>query len=137
MIGLPVSSYRTTFNVPDSWKGRRIRLRFDGVYSAYYVWVNGHKVGYAEDSCLPSEFDITGYVAGGENVLAVEVYRWSDGSYLEDQDFIRYSGIYRGVLIWAEPKNGIRDYFVRTHLDGRIEVDCPGATWKLYDAGLV
>ena len=130
----PVSSYRTTFNVPDSWKGRRIHLRFDGVYSAYYVWVNGHKVGYAEDSCLPSEFDITGYVAGGENVLAVEVYRWSDGSYLEDQDFIRYSGIYRGVSIWSEPKDGIRDYFVRTYLDGRIEVDCPGATWKLYDA---
>ena len=110
----PVSSYRTTFAVPEDWKGRRIHLRFDGVYSAYYVWVNGRKVGYAEDSCLPSDFDITGLVKDGENLLAVEVYRWSDGSYLEDQDFIRYSGIYRGVSIWAEPKDCIRDYAVAT-----------------------
>lgn len=110
----PVSSYRTRFAVPEGWEGRRINLRFDGVYSAYYVWVNGRKVGYAEDSCLPSEFDITPFVREGENLLAVEVYRWSDGSYLEDQDFIRYSGIYRDVSIWAEPKKAIRDYFVTT-----------------------
>lgn len=118
----PVSCYRTTFTVPDGWEGRRIHLRFDGVYSAYYVWVNGRKVGYAEDSCLPSEFDITPYLdhpvtshqPPATNTLAVEVYRWSDGSYLEDQDFIRYSGIYRGVSIWAEPQQAIRDYFVTT-----------------------
>lgn len=145
----PVSSYRTRFTVPPEWAGRRIILRFDGVYSAYYVWVNGQKVGYAEDSCLPSEFDITPYLnspntpnpqtskhpnAPALNTLCVEVYRWSDGSYLEDQDFFRFSGIYRGVTLWAEPTDGIRDYAVRTHLDGRIEVDCPGASWTLYDA---
>ena len=145
----PVSSYRTRFTVPPEWAGRRIILRFDGVYSAYYVWVNGQKVGYAEDSCLPSEFDITPYLnssntstpqtskhpnAQTSNTLCVEVYRWSAGSYLEDQDFFRFSGIYRGVTLWAEPTDGIRDYAVRTHLDGRIEVDCPGASWTLYDA---
>ena len=69
----PVSSYRTTFTVPANWKGREVILRFDGVYSAYYVWVNGEKVGYAEDSTLPSEFDITKYLKDGENLLAVEV----------------------------------------------------------------
>ena len=112
----PVSCYRTIFTVPADWKGRRLHLRFDGVYSAYYVWVNGRKVGYAEDSCLPSDFDITDFVKEGRNLLAVEVYRWSDGSYLEDQDFIRYSGIYRGVSIWAEPRQAIRDFFVTTEV---------------------
>ena len=123
----PVSSYRRMFTVPSNWKGRRLHLRFDGVYSAYYVWVNGKKVGYAEDSCLPSEFDITDFVKEGENLLAVEVYRWSDGSYLEDQDFIRYSGIYRGVSIWAEPQKAIRDYFVTTE----VADDFKSATVKI------
>ena len=80
----PVSSYRTTFTVPTDWAGRDVILRFDGVYSAYYVWVNGKRVGYAEDSKLPSEFDITPYLRDGANLLAVEVYRWCDGSFLED-----------------------------------------------------
>jgi len=143
----PVSSYRRTFSVPESWKGRRVHLRFDGVYSAYYVWVNGKRVGYAEDSCLPSEFDITEYLNHADNstnLLAVEVYRWSDGSYLEDQDFIRYSGIYRGVTLWAEPADGIRDYFVTTvPADGykswslKVEVEGRGrgpCSASLYDA---
>ena len=146
----PVSSYRTTFTVPPEWKGRRVILRFNGVYSAYYVWVNGRKVGYAEDSCLPSEFDITEYLNVPTtndqrlttNSLAVEVYRWSDGSYLEDQDFIRFSGIYRGVSIWAEPKSPIRDYFVTTELADnhssavvRVKVDCAlPVSATLYDA---
>ncbi len=118
----PVSSYRTKFTIPSDWKGRTVYLRFDGVYSAYYVWVNGKKVGYAEDSCLPSEFDITPYLSelgdgekrSQEHVLAVEVYRWSDGSYLEDQDFFRFSGIYRDVTLFAAPKPEIRDFQVRT-----------------------
>jgi len=128
----PVSSYRTTFTVPADWAGRRVILRFDGVYSAYYVWVNGKKVGYAEDSKLPSEFDITPYLvpndapgtkhqapgtrhqAPGTNLLAVEVYRWCDGSYLEDQDMFRYSGIYRDVTLWAMPRDGIWDFAVKT-----------------------
>ena len=130
----PVSSYRTTFTVPADWKGRDVILRFDGVYSAYYVWVNGQKVGYAEDSKLPSEFDVTAFLRDGENLLAVEVYRWCDGSYLEDQDMFRYSGIFRDVTLWARPKDGIWDFTVKTFADGRISVDCPGASWKLYDA---
>ncbi len=142
----PVSSYRTRFAVPPEWKGRRVILRFNGVYSAYYVWVNGKKVGYAEDSCLPSEFDITRFISdspGADNVLAVEVYRWSDGSYLEDQDFIRFSGIYRGVSIWAEPKKPIRDYFVTTDVNDdfssavvRLDVKCEApVSAALYDSG--
>ena len=141
----PVASYRTRFTVPENWRGRRVVLRFEGVYSAYYVWVNGQKVGYAEDSCLPSEFDITHCLrAEGENLLAVEVYRWCDGSYLEDQDMTRYSGIYRGVQLMAEPLDGIGDFAVRTHPAGgyerwRIEVASEGEDWSrtsaaLYDA---
>ena len=110
----PVSSYRTTFTVPDGWKGRDVILRFDGVYSAYYVWVNGRLVGYAEDSKLPSEFDVTGFLKPGENLLAVEVYRWCDGSFVEDQDMLRYSGIFRDVTLWAKPKDGIWDFAVKT-----------------------
>ena len=112
----PVASYRTAFTLPAEWEGRRTILRFDGVASAYYVWVNGRKVGYAEDSKLPSEFDVTGFVRGGgrANVLAVEVYRWCDGSYLEDQDMFRFSGIFRDVAIWSMPNDGIWDFVVRT-----------------------
>jgi len=113
----PVSSYRRTFTVPSGWKGRDVFLRFDGVYSAYYVWVNGRKVGYAEDSKLPSEFNITGFLKDGENLLAVEVYRWSDGSYVEDQDMFRYSGIYRDVTLFAAPRTELNDFYVTTTFD--------------------
>lgn len=139
----PVSSYRRKFTVPENWKGREVFLRFDGVYSAYYVWVNGEKVGYAEDSKLPSEFNITKYLdsaPGAENTLAVKVYRWCDGSYIEDQDMTRFSGIFRDVSIWSMPKDGIWDFSVRTSLqnayrDAEIEISgCPGAKWDLYDA---
>ena len=113
----PVSSYRRTFAVPKEWKGRDVFLRFDGVYSAYYVWVNGERVGYAEDSKLPSEFNITRFLKDGENLLCVEVYRWCDGSYLEDQDMFRFSGIYRDVSIFAAPKTRIDDFRVMTGPD--------------------
>ena len=113
----PVSSYRTRFTVPADWKGRNVYLRFDGVYSAYYVWINGRKVGYAEDAKLPSEFNVTKYLKDGDNLLAVEVYRWSDGSYLEDQDMFRFSGIFRDVSIFATPKTEIRNFVVTTKLD--------------------
>jgi beta-galactosidase len=130
----PVGSYRRKFTVPESWKGRRTILRFDGVYSAYYVWINGEKVGYAEDSKLPSEFDVTRFLRPGENVLAVEVFRWCDGSYLEDQDMTRFSGIFRDVTLWSMPHDGIWDFKVDAKCDGSLAVDCPGASWKLYDA---
>ena len=113
----PVSSYRRTFSVPESWKDRRVILRFEGVGSAFYVWVNGKKVGYAEDSKLPSEFDITEFLnASGTNLLAVQVFKWCDGSYLEDQDMFRFSGIFRDVSLWSMPKDGIWDFKVSEKL---------------------
>ena len=137
----PVTSYRTTFTVPEGWKDRRVILRFDGVYSAYYVWVNGRRVGYAEDSKLPSEFDITDYLAPqNPNSLAVEVYRWCDGSYLEDQDMFRFTGIFRDVTIWSMPKDGIWDFAVKTRpVDGYERWDLElemenGESASLYDA---
>lgn len=136
----PVSSYRRKFTLPANWKERRVILRFDGVYSAYYVWVNGRKVGYAEDSKLPSEFDVTDFVKEGENTLAVEVYRWCDGSYLEDQDMTRYSGIFRDVTLWSMPKDGIWDFTVKTiPVDGYenwiLELELEnGDSASLYDA---
>ena len=114
----PVSSYRRTFSVPREWKDRNVFIRFEGVASAFYVWVNGQKVGFSEDSRLPAEFNIQKYLKEGENQLAVEVYRWSDGSYLEDQDFFRLSGIFRSVSLFATPKNELRDFVVQTKLDG-------------------
>ncbi len=113
----PTGHYRRTFEVPAAWDGREIFLHFEGVDSACYVWVNGQMVGYSQESRLPAEFNITPYVTPGHNVLAVQVLRWSDGSYLEDQDFWRLSGIYRSVWLWSAPKVHIRDFFVRTDLD--------------------
>ena len=113
----PVGSYRRQFTIGEDWKDRQILLHFDGVKSAFYIWVNGQKVGYSQDSMTPAEFNITQYLKAGENILAVEVYRWSDGSYLEDQDMWRLSGIYRNVYLFATPQVHIRDFFVRTDLD--------------------
>jgi len=113
----PVGSYCRNFEIPEAWNGRQIFLVFDGVDSAFYVWVNGEMVGYSEDSRLPAEFNITKHVHPGENTLAVQVYRWSDGSYLEDQDMWRMSGIYRDVYLFCTPDIHIRDFFVRTELD--------------------
>ncbi|GAB4513023.1 MAG: hypothetical protein Kow0047_24540 [Anaerolineae bacterium] len=113
----PTGCYRRTFTVPESWAGRRIFLAFEGVDSAFHVWVNGQLVGYSQDSRLTAEFDVTPYLRPGENVLAVRVYRWSDGSYLEDQDFWRLSGIYRDVYLWAAPTVHVRDFAIVTDLD--------------------
>ncbi|MCL2741203.1 MAG: hypothetical protein FWE70_03720 [Oscillospiraceae bacterium] len=93
----PVGSYIRGFTVPDAWEGKPVYLSFQGVESAFYVWVNGDMVGYSEDSFTPAEFDVTPYLRKGENVLAVEVFRWCDGSWMEDQDFFRLSGIFRDV----------------------------------------
>ena len=113
----PVGSYRTEFTVPDSWKSRQVFIVFDGVESAFYLWINGQKVGYSEDSRTPAEFDLTPYLKPGKNILAAEVYRWSDGSYLEDQDFWRMSGIFRDVYLFSTPKVHVRDFYVRADLD--------------------
>ena len=116
----PVGSYRRTFELPPAWGGRRVFLHFAGVRSAFYAWVNGRPVGYSEGSMTPAEFEITPYVQDGTNVLAVEVYRWSDGSYLEDQDMWRLSGIYREVFLYSTGPVRIEDFAVRTEADPRI-----------------
>jgi beta-galactosidase len=113
----PVGSYRRTFEVPADWGDKQIFLHFDGVMSACYVWINGQMVGYHEDSMTPAEFNVTKYLRPGENDVAVEVYRWSDGSYLEDQDMWRLSGIYRDVYLFARPAVHIRDFFAQTEFD--------------------
>ena len=108
----PVGSYITSFEVTPQMKDKVLYLHFEGVKSAMYLWVNGHKVGYSENSMSPAEFDITDYVKPGSNKLAVEVYRWSDSSYIEDQDMWRFSGIFRPVELWVRPQTNIRDYRV-------------------------
>ncbi|MDO6415793.1 glycoside hydrolase family 2 TIM barrel-domain containing protein [Sphingomonas sp. BIUV-7] len=124
----PVGSYRRDVDVPAGWAGEDVILHIGAAGSAYYVWVNGQKVGYSEDSKLPSEFDVTRFLHPGKNVVAIQVYRWSDGSYLEDQDFWRVSGIEREVFLMAAPKTRIRDFFVHAGLDdayrdGKLAVD--------------
>ncbi len=113
----PVGSYRRAFTVPASWQGRQVFIHFDGVESAFYIWVNGQEAGYSEDSRTPAEFNITKYLRPGPNVLAVEVYRFSDGSYLEDQDFWRLSGIFRDVYLFSTADLHIRDFEIRTPFD--------------------
>ncbi len=114
-----IGSYRTTFAVPQSWKARQIFVQFAGVDSAFYLWINGEKVGYSQGSRTPAIFNITNYLSPGRNVLAAEVYQHCDGSYLEDQDFWRLSGIFRDVFIWSAAELHIRDFFVKTDLDDR------------------
>ena len=128
----PTGQYRRTFTLPDGWEGRdgiatnttgqtfqkgQTFLRFEGVMSAFYVWVNGQRVGYSQGSMEPSEFNITPYIKKGENQIAVEVYKYSDGSYLEDQDFWRFGGIHRDVLLYHTPDIRLRDVAVRTTPD--------------------
>lgn len=113
----PVGSYLKDFTLPQGWESQQVILHFAGVSSAFYLWVNGEFVGYSQDSRLPAEFDVSDFVKSGNNTIAVEVYRWSDGSYLEDQDHWRMSGIHREVMLMAQPKVSINDYFVRTRFD--------------------
>ena len=114
----PVGQYRRTFTLPQEWQGSgQTFLRFDGVISAFYVWVNGKKVGYSQGSMEMSEFNITPYLVNGENHIAIEVYRYSDGSYLEDQDFWRLSGIHRDITLYHTPDVRLRDVAIRTLLD--------------------
>ncbi|MBW7457599.1 DUF4981 domain-containing protein, partial [Paenibacillus sepulcri] len=117
----PVGSYVRTFTVPGDWQGQPVYISFQGVESAFYVWVNGDLVGYSEDTFTPAEFDLTPYLIEGENKLAVEVYRWCDASWLEDQDFWRMSGIFRDVYLYTTPKAHLYDCYVTTELDGNYK----------------
>lgn len=113
----PVGQYIQQFTISEEWKGQPVYISFQGIESAFYVWVNGEFVGYSEDTFTPAEFDITPYLIDGENKLAVEVYRWCDASWLEDQDFWRLSGIFRDVYLYSTPEVHINDFFVTTELD--------------------
>ena len=121
----PVGSYRRYFEIPREWDKREIFVNFDGVQSAFYLWINGKFVGYSQGSRTPAEFNITKHLVSGKNLIAVEVYRWSDGSYLEDQDMWRLSGIFRDVYLESFPKLHIRDFEVKTIPDKSLK------DWKL------
>lgn len=117
----PVGSYRQQFTVPDSWTGKQVFIHLGAVKSAFYIWVNGKKVGYSQDSKTEAEFDLTPYIKPGKNDLALQVYRYSDGSYFECQDMWRLSGIERDVYVYATPKVAIRDYHSYTTLDSNYK----------------
>lgn len=113
----PVGSYKRTFEVSEDWIGKEIFIHLGAVKSAFYIWINGKKVGYSQGSKLPAEFNLTHFVKPGKNIIALEVYRWSDGSYLECQDFWRISGIERDVYLYVRPKVYLQDYFVKSGLN--------------------
>ena len=124
----PVGHYVHEFTVPENWKGMDIIMDFEGVESAFYLWINGKFVGYSEDSRLPAHFDISKFLKKGKNRLAMKVFRFSDGSYLEDQDYWKYSGIERNVFIQARPKSRVNDYvlgnsLVNNYKDGNFSLD--------------
>ncbi len=117
----PTGCYRRNFYTPESWKDLQVILRFEGVDSGFHLWINGREVGYSQGSRMPSEFDITSYIKTGNNTLAVKVYKWTDGSYLEDQDMWWLSGIFRDVVLIARNKVHIEDFFIKTELDEKYE----------------
>ena len=117
----PTGCYRMDFDLDPEWAGREIFISFESVDSAFYLWINGQEVGYSQDSRLPAEFKITPFLRAGKNTLAAQVMRYSDGSYLEDQDFWLLSGIQRDVILYSKPKVSLRDFTVRTRLDDRWE----------------
>nr|MCU0781791.1 hypothetical protein [Akkermansiaceae bacterium] len=109
-------SYRMKFTVPEAWQGRRVFVVFGGVDSAFHLWLNGRPVGYSQDARTPAEFDLTTHLAAGENILAARVYQHSDGSYLEDQDMFRLSGIFRDVYLWSAAQTDLRDFHLKAGL---------------------
>ncbi|MEO7718769.1 MAG: glycoside hydrolase family 2 TIM barrel-domain containing protein [Capsulimonas sp.] len=132
----PVGSYRRTFSVPAQWDGRKVFLTFDGVDSAFYLWVNGKKVGYSLNSRNAAEFNITPYLnRNAPNTLAVEVYQYSSGSYLEDQDMWRLSGIFRNVTLWSAPTVHLRDFKIVTDLDSQYKNAALKVAAKVHNYG--
>ena len=112
-----VASYRRNFTLPEQWGSKRVYLHFDGIYSAAFVWVNGEMVGYTQGANNETEFDVTSFVREGENNVSVQVFRWSDGSYLEGQDMWHMSGIHRDVYLYATPHTHVRDHYITSELD--------------------
>ena len=136
----PVGSYRRKITVPQSWNGRQIFIHLGAVKSAFFIWVNGEKVGYSEDSKLAAEFDVTRWVKPGENLVALQVYRWSDASYLECQDMWRISGIEREVYLYATPKLDLHDFKITAGLDetyagGTLQVRATIRNYRIDDRG--
>ena len=131
----PVGSYITDIKVTKDMIGKNLILHFGGVKSAMYVWINGKQVGYSQNSMSPAEFDVTKYLHEGDNRLAVEVYRWSDGSYLEDQDMWRLSGIFRSVQLWVRPNVHIADYTLTSEPSDDWKSAKVGATLKVCNMG--
>lgn len=124
----PIGHYVHEFTVPENWKGMDVIMDFEGVESAFYLWINGKMVGYSEDSRLPAHFNISKFLKKGKNRLAMKVFRFSDGSYLEDQDYWKYSGIERNVFIQARPKSRMNDYvlgnkLINQYKDGNFTLD--------------
>lgn len=132
----PVGSYRKTFDLEENLRGKRICIRFEGVEQAFYVWLNGVFIGYAEDSFTPSEFDLTPYIKEKDNVMAVEVHKRSTAAYLEDQDFFRFFGIFRNVTLYAKPSLHVEDLWIKPQLNednatGKISVEVKISANKL------
>ena len=119
----PTGQYKRTFLLPDGWTSGQTFLRFEGVMSAFYVWINGQRIGYSQGSMEPSEFNVTTYLKPGQNTIAIEVYKYSDGSYLEDQDFWRFGGIHRDVLLYHTPDVRLRDVAVRASMEGVLQIN--------------
>ena len=119
----PTGQYKRTFLLPDGWTSGQTFLRFEGVMSAFYVWINGQRIGYSQGSMEPSEFNVTTYLKPGQNTIAIEVYKYSDGSYLEDQDFWRFGGIHRDVLLYHTPNVRLRDVAVRASMEGVLQIN--------------
>ena len=117
----PVGLYHKTFVINDDWSDKEVFVHFGGVNSAFYLWINGKKIGYSEGSKTPAEFNITNYINKGKNSMFLQVIRWSDGTYIEDQDFWRLSGIERDVFLYAQPKIAVRDIFVKTNLNDDLK----------------
>jgi beta-galactosidase len=142
-IDNPVGSYVKKIRIPEEWNGKKIILHFGAVNSAMNVWINGKKLGYSQGSKTPAEFDITSFVSSGENILSAEVFRWCDGSYLEDQDMWRLSGIERDVFLYCMPETHVHDFFLRAGLvnnytdgDFRLSVDLNNESSKTFEGFL-
>ncbi len=117
----PTGCYITEFTIPDQWEGRAVYINFDSVESSFYIWMNGVQVGYSQDSKLSAEFNITPYLTRGTNRLALQVMRWCDGSYLEDQDYWHLSGIHRSVTLYSKPKIHIKDFKIMQQFDSELK----------------